>query len=140
MGASSPTASPSSPALTPSWVRWIDEAVVVADVGGHRNPFGAPPWLRSLALAPRASAPRAGFGGPLLAGRSLRSGWVGSACGRCCFFGADAPSGGHLMARFSEANEVLAREIIGRYPRAKSATIPLLHLAQEQDGFVADDA
>ena len=44
------------------------------------------------------------------------------------------------MARFTEDNEVLAREIIGRYPVAKSATIPLCHLAQEQDGHLTDDA
>lgn len=44
------------------------------------------------------------------------------------------------MARFTTANVVIAREIIGRYPRPKSALIPLLHLAQEQDGYVADDA
>ena len=44
------------------------------------------------------------------------------------------------MARFTEANEQLAREIIARYPRPKSATIPLCHLAQEQDGYLADDA
>ncbi len=44
------------------------------------------------------------------------------------------------MARFSEVNEATALEIISRYPRPKSATIPLLHLAQEQDGYVADDA
>jgi len=44
------------------------------------------------------------------------------------------------MSRFTVENEGLAREIIGRYPRPKSATIPLLHLAQEQDGYVADDA
>jgi NADH-quinone oxidoreductase subunit E len=44
------------------------------------------------------------------------------------------------MARFTPANVELAREIIGRYPRAKSALIPLLHLAQEQDGYVTDDA
>ena len=44
------------------------------------------------------------------------------------------------MSRFSEANEALAREIIGRYPRPKSATIPLCHLAQEQDGYLAQDA
>jgi NADH-quinone oxidoreductase subunit E len=44
------------------------------------------------------------------------------------------------MARFSEPNLATALEIIARYPRAKSATIPLLHLAQEQDGYVADDA
>ena len=44
------------------------------------------------------------------------------------------------MSRFNEANEAIAHEIIARYPRPKSATIPLLHLAQEQDGWVTDDA
>ena len=44
------------------------------------------------------------------------------------------------MPRFSEPNLVTALEVLSRYPRAKSATIPLLHLAQEQDGYVTDDA
>ena len=44
------------------------------------------------------------------------------------------------MARFSVPNTAIAEEIISRYPRPKSALIPLLHLAQEQDGYVADDA
>jgi NADH-quinone oxidoreductase subunit E len=44
------------------------------------------------------------------------------------------------MARFTEANVATALEIIGRFPRKKSALIPLLHLAQEQDGFVTTDA
>ena len=44
------------------------------------------------------------------------------------------------MARLSEDNLKLAREIIGRYPRPRSATIPLLHLAQEQDGHVTNEA
>ena len=44
------------------------------------------------------------------------------------------------MARFSDANLAIANEIISRYPRPKSALIPLLHLAQEQDGWVTDDA
>lgn len=44
------------------------------------------------------------------------------------------------MSRFSPDNLITALEIVGRYPVAKSATIPLLHLAQEQDGYVADDA
>ncbi len=44
------------------------------------------------------------------------------------------------MARFTEPNLRIAHEIISRYPRKKSATIPLLHLAQEQDGWVTDDA
>ena len=44
------------------------------------------------------------------------------------------------MSRLTVANVAVAEEIIGRYPRPKSALIPLLHLAQEQDGYVADDA
>lgn len=44
------------------------------------------------------------------------------------------------MARLSDANVALAREIIGRYPVPKSALIPLCHLAQEQDGYLTDDA
>ena len=44
------------------------------------------------------------------------------------------------MARFSDENLETALEIRSRYPIAKSATIPLLHLAQEQDGYVTDDA
>lgn len=44
------------------------------------------------------------------------------------------------MSRLNDANEVLAREIIGRYPKARSATIPLLHVAQQQDGYVTHEA
>ena len=44
------------------------------------------------------------------------------------------------MARLTEENVRLAQEIISRYPRPRSATIPLLHLAQEQDGWVTDEA
>ncbi len=44
------------------------------------------------------------------------------------------------MARLSAEHAITAKEIIARYPRPKSALIPLLHLAQEQDGYVADDA
>src|SRR4051812_43386185 len=44
------------------------------------------------------------------------------------------------MPRFTEANVEVAREIIGRYPLPKSALIPLLHLAQEQDGWVTTEA
>ncbi len=40
----------------------------------------------------------------------------------------------------SEANEALAAEIIGWFPRPRSALIPLLHLAQEQDGYLSDEA
>jgi NADH-quinone oxidoreductase subunit E len=44
------------------------------------------------------------------------------------------------MARFSAANLERAKELVGHYPRAKSATIPLCHLAQEQDGYLTQDA
>ena len=44
------------------------------------------------------------------------------------------------MARLNEDNVRLAREIIGRYPKPRSATIPLLHLAQEQDGYITNEA
>jgi NADH-quinone oxidoreductase subunit E len=42
--------------------------------------------------------------------------------------------------RLSDANVSIAKEIIGRYPRSKSALIPVLHLAQEQDGWVSTEA
>ena len=44
------------------------------------------------------------------------------------------------MARLNDANVMLANEIIARFPRRKSAMIPLLHLAQEQDGHLTNDA
>jgi NADH-quinone oxidoreductase E subunit len=44
------------------------------------------------------------------------------------------------MARLTKESVELAREIIERYPRPRSALIPLLHLAQSQDGWVTDDA
>jgi NADH-quinone oxidoreductase subunit E len=44
------------------------------------------------------------------------------------------------MSRLTDSNETLAREIISRYPRKKSALIPLLHLSQQQNGYVTQDA
>jgi NADH-quinone oxidoreductase E subunit len=44
------------------------------------------------------------------------------------------------MSRLNDDNVRLAHEIIGRYPKARSATIPLLHLAQQQDGYVSQEA
>lgn len=44
------------------------------------------------------------------------------------------------MARFTDENVAIAEEIIARYPRKRSALIPLLHLAQEQDGYVTEEA
>ena len=40
----------------------------------------------------------------------------------------------------SAANEAQAAEIIGWFPRPRSALIPLLHLAQAQDGYLTDEA
>ena len=43
------------------------------------------------------------------------------------------------------SDEALARlradaaDIIGRYPRARSALLPLLHLVQSEEGYVSDD-
>jgi NADH-quinone oxidoreductase subunit E len=44
------------------------------------------------------------------------------------------------MSCLTPENLTVAREIIGRYPRPKSALIPLLHLAQEQHGHLTDEA
>jgi NADH-quinone oxidoreductase subunit E len=44
------------------------------------------------------------------------------------------------MSRLSDHNVVLAKEIIGHYPKQKSALIPLVHLSQEQNGYVTEDA
>jgi NADH:ubiquinone oxidoreductase subunit E len=41
---------------------------------------------------------------------------------------------------FTDENLARAREIIARYPVANSATLPLLHLAQDQDGWVTPEA
>jgi len=44
------------------------------------------------------------------------------------------------MSKLSAQRLEVAREIIARYPDPRSALIPLIHLAQEQDGYVAEDA
>ncbi len=41
---------------------------------------------------------------------------------------------------FTPANLDLARETIARYPQKKSAVLPLLHVAQDQDGHVTHEA
>ncbi len=43
------------------------------------------------------------------------------------------------MARLTPDNELLARRIVARYPEPKSATIPLCHLSQEQDGWLTEE-
>jgi NADH-quinone oxidoreductase subunit E len=44
------------------------------------------------------------------------------------------------MSRLNDTNIKIALEIISHYPRPKSALIPLLHLAQEQDGYITREA
>jgi NADH-quinone oxidoreductase subunit E len=44
------------------------------------------------------------------------------------------------VARLSPDNVQRARATIARYPQSRSACIPLLHLAQEQDGHLTDEA
>ncbi|HEV2767404.1 MAG TPA: NAD(P)H-dependent oxidoreductase subunit E [Acidimicrobiales bacterium] len=44
------------------------------------------------------------------------------------------------MSRLSTENVEMARTIISRYPRSRSALIPLLHVAQEQSGWVSPEA
>ena len=44
------------------------------------------------------------------------------------------------MSRLNATNVERAKELMGHYPRRRSATIPLCHLAQEQDGYLAEDA
>ena len=44
------------------------------------------------------------------------------------------------MSRLTDSNVALARDIIARYPRRKSALIPLLHLSQEQNGYITQEA
>jgi NADH-quinone oxidoreductase subunit E len=44
------------------------------------------------------------------------------------------------MSRFTPDNRQRALEIVARYPSRRSATIPLLHLAQEQEGWISDAA
>jgi NADH-quinone oxidoreductase subunit E len=44
------------------------------------------------------------------------------------------------LSRLTPERVERAREIVARYPVARSALLPLLYLAQEQDGYVTDDA
>jgi NADH-quinone oxidoreductase subunit E len=41
---------------------------------------------------------------------------------------------------FTPSNRTRAEEIVARYPRPKSAILPLAHLSQDQDGWLTDDA
>jgi NADH-quinone oxidoreductase subunit E len=42
--------------------------------------------------------------------------------------------------RFTAENTAIAEEIMSRYPLRRSALIPLLHLAQEQNGYLTEEA
>ena len=44
------------------------------------------------------------------------------------------------MSFFDEANLAKARAILARYPRPKSAILPLAHLAQDQNGWLSPEA
>jgi NADH-quinone oxidoreductase subunit E len=44
------------------------------------------------------------------------------------------------MTRLNDHNVHVAKEIIAKYPRKKSALIPLVHLSQQQNGYVTEDA
>ena len=43
------------------------------------------------------------------------------------------------MARLTAENVQRARQLIALYPQARSALIPILHIAQEQDGWLTPD-
>src|SRR4051794_29194668 len=43
------------------------------------------------------------------------------------------------MARLNTENERRARGLIALYPKSRSALIPILHVAQEQDGRLTED-
>src|SRR5436309_13923004 len=44
------------------------------------------------------------------------------------------------MPRLTADNERRARDLIALYPKTRSALIPILHVAQEQDGWLTEDA
>ena len=43
------------------------------------------------------------------------------------------------MARLTPGNEQRARDLIALYPHPRSALIPILHVLQEQDGYLTED-
>jgi NADH-quinone oxidoreductase subunit E len=46
---------------------------------------------------------------------------------------------GEARAQFSDTTRAEAREIVARYPRPRSALLPLLHLVQSVEGYVTAD-
>ncbi|MGQ0826184.1 MAG: NADH-quinone oxidoreductase subunit NuoE family protein [Actinomycetota bacterium] len=45
-----------------------------------------------------------------------------------------------MTSFFTDANLARARDIVAQYPVARSAILPLAHLAQDQHGWLSDDA
>ena len=43
------------------------------------------------------------------------------------------------MARLTPDNQRRARDLIALYPYSRSALIPILHVLQEQDGYLTED-
>ena len=43
------------------------------------------------------------------------------------------------MARLNPDNQLRARDLMALYPEVRSALIPILHLLQEQDGYLTED-
>jgi NADH-quinone oxidoreductase subunit E len=54
--------------------------------------------------------------------------------------GRDTAPGSTILMAFTPANREAARAIIARYPHKRSALLPLLHLSQDQDGWVTPEA
>jgi NADH-quinone oxidoreductase subunit E len=48
--------------------------------------------------------------------------------------------GEHVVSFFTDRNRTRAKEIVAQYPRPKSAILPLAHLAQDQHGWLSDEA
>jgi NADH-quinone oxidoreductase subunit E len=44
------------------------------------------------------------------------------------------------VSHFTDDNRARARDIVARYPRSRSAIMPLAYLAQDQDGYVSTEA
>jgi NADH-quinone oxidoreductase subunit E len=53
--------------------------------------------------------------------------------------GGHGAQGSPDVARLNRDNEQRARDLIALYPHARSALIPILHVLQEQDGYLTED-
>ena len=68
--------------------------------------------------------------------RSTRS-WAGSTGDPSPCRSTPAPRGRTALMALTEQTRVKAREIIARYPRSRSALLPMLHLVQGEEGYVS---